>query len=111
MATIGLELSDAGFLTATHDNADPELIEVTDRNGSADWPGFAYIENTTLSFGRFAEDMWFVHPRRVAFNFWARLAHEPSALAVAGKPASFSELSFFFLREYAERLKLSASSL
>jgi hypothetical protein len=111
MATIGLELSDAGFLTATCDKNDPQLITVADRNGSHEWPGFAYVENTTLSFGRAAEDMWFVHPRRVAHNFWTRLAHEPSPLHVGNKPASFSELAFFFLREFSERLKASAPAV
>jgi hypothetical protein len=108
MATIGLELSDAGFLTAIQEQSESRLIEITDRNGATEWPGFACVENTTFSFGRAAEDMWFVHPRRVAHNFWARLAHEPSPLAAGGKPASFSELAFFFLREFSERLKLAA---
>src|SRR5687768_5605959 len=111
MATIGLELSDAGFLAASCEANEPQLINVADRIGSTEWPGFAYVENTTLSFGRPAEDMWFVHPRRVAHNFWARLAHEPSPLHVGNKPASFSELAYFFLREYADRLKTSAPAM
>ncbi|MGH7947277.1 MAG: hypothetical protein ACREH8_17655 [Opitutaceae bacterium] len=105
MATIGLELSDTGFLTAVGHLGAAQLVEVPDRNGSADWPGFAYVENAALSFGRPAEDMWFVHPRRVAYNFWARLAHEPSPLPVGTKLASFSELAFFFFREFSERLQ------
>src|SRR5688572_16075581 len=111
MATIGFELSDAGFLAASCEKSEPQLLEIPDRNGSADWPGFAYVENTAISFGRTAEDMWFVHPRRVAHNFWARLAHEPSPLVVGNKPASFSELAFFFLREFSERVKLVAPAM
>jgi hypothetical protein len=111
MATIGLELCDAGLLAALSERGEPQLLDVPDRNGAADWPGFAYVENTTLSFGRAAEDMWFVHPRRVAHNFWARLAHEPSPLAIGTKPASFSELAFFFLREFTEHLKTTAPAM
>lgn len=105
MATIGIELCDVGFLTAACDQNEPRLVEVADRQGSAEWPGFAHVEGTQLTFGRAAEDLWFVHPRRVGHNFWARLAHEPSSLQTGNKPLSFSELAFFFLREFTERLK------
>lgn len=111
MATIGLELCDAGFLTASCDKNDPQLIDVPDQNGVPDWPGFAYAEGNKLLFGRAAEDNWFVHPRRVLHTFWARLTHEPSTLTVGVKPPSFSELAFFFLREYATRLATTAPSV
>ena len=74
MATIGIELCDAGFQTAACDTQDPRLIEVADENGAADWPGFCYSDGTRLSFGRAAEDMWFVHPRRVRRRRPARRA-------------------------------------
>jgi len=102
--TLGLELCDAGFLTAACEPSEPKLIGIADRNGSTEWPGFAYHEGADYTFGRAAEDMWFVHPRRVAHTFWSKLAHEPSSLTVAGKPPSYSELSFFYLREFASRL-------
>ena len=108
MATLGIELSDTGLLTAACDKDNARLLDVTDRSGSPEWPGFAYVEGSTLTFGRAAEDMWFVHPRRVAHNFWGRLAHEPSALIVGSKPSSFSELAFFFLREFTTQLKATA---
>jgi hypothetical protein len=109
MATLGLELCDAGFLTAlSSSSGDPQVVNVTDQNGANDWPGFAYSENNKLFFGRTAEDNWFVHPRRVVHTFWARLAHEPSTLPGLQKPPSFSELSFFFLRDYVQRLRASA---
>jgi hypothetical protein len=111
MPTLGIELSDAGFLTASAEKDEVRLIDVADRNGSGEWPGFAYVEGSALTFGRAAEDMWFVHPRRVSHNFWARLAHEPSGLTVGSKSPSFSELSFFFLREFAERLKAGQPDL
>jgi hypothetical protein len=105
MSTLGIELCDAGFLTAACEADGAELVDVPDRAGAVEWPGFAYAEGNALTFGRAAEDMWFVHPRRIAHNFWARLAHEPSALNVGAKPQSFSELAFFFLREFTTQLK------
>lgn len=104
MATIGIELCDAGFLAASAVDQDPRLVEVADPSGHAEWPGFCYVEGATTAFGRPAEDMWFVHPRRVSHHIWARLNHEPSALVIAGKARSFSELAFFFLREFWARL-------
>mgnify|MGYP001549225032 CR=1 FL=1 len=76
MTTIGLELCDAGFRTAATDNAEPRQIEVADRNGATEWPGFAFQDGANFTFGRAAEDMWFVHPRRVVHTFWAKLARE-----------------------------------
>jgi hypothetical protein len=108
MATLGIELADPGFLTAAaSEQGEPRLVDIADRTGSAEWPGFSYVEGNNLTFGRAAEDMWFVHPRRVAHNFWARLAHEPSTLTAGHKTLSFSELAFFFLREFSDRLKTS----
>ena len=105
METIGLELSDAGFLTAACAKDEPRLVDVPDQEGATEWPGFCYGEGSVLNFGEVAENLWFVHPRRVAYNFWARLNHEPSALSVGAKTPSFSELAFFFLRAYVEQLK------
>lgn len=112
MPTIGIELSDAALRAATCTNSEPRLLDVADRNGATDWPGFAYHEGANYSFGRAAEDMWFVHPRRVTHTFWSKLAHDnASSLNVAGRPPSFSELAFFFLREYSARLTASAGSV
>lgn len=111
MATIGIEMCDAGFLTATCDRNDPELLDVPDQNGSAEWPGFCYFEGNAFTFGRSAEDMWFVHPRRVLHTFWARLTHEPSPLHIGAKSPSFSELSFFFLRDFYRRLQATGAPI
>src|SRR5918993_245169 len=111
MATIGIELNDAGFLTAACDTNEPRLIDVADQNGSAEWPGYCYADGSNLTCGRAAEDMWFVPPRRVSHPFWARLTHEPSSLNLSTKPPSFSELAFFFLREFSERLKTTVRPL
>lgn len=106
MHTIGVEFSDAGFITALAEANQSRLIDIPDRAGSTEWPGFCHADGPNFTFGRAAEDLWLVHPRRVVHNFWARLAHEPSTLNVSGKPPSFSELAFYFLREFTTRLAL-----
>lgn len=112
MPTIGLELCDAGFLTAASDPTETKLIPVADRLGATDWPGFAYHEGSSFTLGRSAEDMWFVHPRRVMHTFWSKLGHDSvSTLNIAGRPPSFSELSFFFLKEFSLRLVATTGPL
>ncbi|HVS51269.1 MAG TPA: hypothetical protein VHD62_02845 [Opitutaceae bacterium] len=103
MATLGIEMCDAGFRAASAHQKDSQLLSVADPGGALDWPGFAYYDGQKFFFGRAAEDQWFVHPRRVTHGFWPRLAHEPSTIGPAGKPASFSELSFHFLRAFTQR--------
>lgn len=103
MRTLGLELSDAGLMAAVGQPGQPAVVAVTDGTGATAWPGFAASDGRTLTFGRAAEEEWFVHPRRVNHAFWSRLAHEPSPLTTAGRPAAFSELAFHFLREFVQR--------
>ena len=111
MPTIGIELCDAALRAAICTNAEVRLLDVADRQGSTEWPGFVYLEGTQFSFGRAAEDMWFVHPRRVVHTFWSKLAHDSSStFNVAGRPPSFSELAFFFLREYSSRVTAIAGA-
>lgn len=112
MPTIGLELCDAGFLTAASDHSDTKLLAIADSKGATDWPGFAYHEGSHFSFGRTAEDMWFVHPRRVAHAFWSKLAHDTvSTLNIPTRSPSGSELSFFFLREFIQQLIAASGPL
>ncbi len=112
MPTIGLELCDAGLLAAASDKSETKILSVADRQGATDWPGFACYEGNNFTFGRAAEDLWFVHPRRVVHTFWSKLTHDSiSTLNLAGRPPSFSELSFFFLREYAQRLVATTGPL
>src|ERR1044071_446888 len=110
MATLGIELCDAGFQAGTSDNADAKCLLVAAANGIPDWPGFAYHDGQKFAFGRAAEDQWFVHPRRVAHTFWARLAHEPSTLGPIGKAAAFSELAYHFFRDFIERVAAGGAS-
>ena len=109
MATLGIELCDAGLLAASCEKNEPQCLPISDANGVMDWPGFAYFDGNKMVFGRAAEDQWFVHPRRVAHTFWSRLAHEPSTIGPIGKPAAFSELAYHFLREFVEKMRASAT--
>jgi hypothetical protein len=104
MGTLAIELCDAGFAAATCEKAEARLQAFTDDQGLPDWPGFAYHDGQKVSFGRAAEDNWFVHPRRVTHTFWERLAHEPAVMNVPGKIPAFSELGFHFLREFSRPL-------
>lgn len=110
MATLGIELCDAGFQAASCDKTDAQCLAIADANGIVDWPGFASYDGQKFLYGRSAEDEWFVHPRRVAHTFWARLAHEPSTIGPLGRSAPFSELAFHFLREFMQRLGATAAN-
>ena len=107
MKSLGIELSDAGLLAAQGDEAG---VTTWPSAGAEDWPGFACAGERGLVFGRAAEDLWFVHPRRISCNFWSRLAHEPSGLVANGKPVAFSELAYFHLREFIGKVAASAPS-
>ncbi len=111
MATIGIELCNAGFQAALCEQKDPRLLAPGGRPGFLDWPAFACHDGKKFSFGRAAEDVWFVQPRQVCHVFWDKLSHEPSTLTVAGKPPSFSELAYYFLRDFTERLVATAGPL
>ena len=104
MATIGIELCNVGFQAAVCTKTGPQLLTAGDRVGAFDWPGYAHHDGKKYSFGRAAEDAWFVEPRQVCYVFGDKLSHESSPLTVAGKPASFSELAYYFLREFTKQV-------
>ncbi len=110
MPTLGIDLCDAAFQAAACDKESVRLLAVADAQGAGDWPGFAYFDGQRYAFGRAAEDNWFVHPRRIAHTFLARLAHEPSSIGPLGKPAAFSELAFHFFSDFARRSLAAASA-
>ncbi len=111
MASIGIELCNAGFQASVCENNGPRLLAPGEPAGIPDWPGFAYHDNQKFWFGRPAEDVWFVHPRQVCHVFWDNLSHETSALNAAGKTPSFSELAFYFLRDFTAQLTAAAGPL
>ena len=104
MPSLGLELSDAGLLAAQGDDSNVSLVPPAGAAGGEDWPGYACATERGLVLGRAAEDLWFVHPRRISWNFWSRLAHEPSGLLANGKPVAFSELAYFHLRDFVAKV-------
>ena len=105
MRTLGLDLADAGLGAALSGaaGAAPQPLVVPDQQGARDWPGYACSDGKSVTLGRAAEDLWFVHPRRIDLQFWARLGHDPSPLQVNGKSLSSSALAFLFLREFLTR--------
>lgn len=110
MATLGIELCDSAFQAAVCTQQESRALSITDAVGVTDWPGFAYFDGQKFAFGRAAEDQWFVHPRRVAHTFWARLAHEPSTIGPGNKVAAFSELAYHFFSDFSRRASAAAAS-
>lgn len=108
MTSHGIELCDVNFRAASCEGAEPRILAVPDEHGSTDWPGFVAHDGVNYTYGQAAEDVWFVHPRRVAHTFWSRLNHDPSSFVVHPRSPSFSELAYYFLREYSDRLSRSA---
>ena len=109
MSTHAIELNDAGFLAAVAaEGRGPELV-AGGTGGALGWPGFAVHEAAGYRFGRPAEDEWLVHPRRVSHTFWSRLAHEPSGIGPAQRPAPRSELAYHFLKDFLARAGISAA--
>lgn len=109
MSTHAIELNDAGFLAAVAaEGRAPELV-AGGTGGALGWPGFAAHDASGYRFGRPAEDEWLVHPRRVSHTFWSRLAHEPSGIGPAQRPAPRSELAYHFLKDFLTRSGISAA--
>ena len=104
MATLGLELCDAGFQATVHDHGRNNPLPLPDAGGTLGWMGLVSHDGKKISFGREAEDNWFVHPRRICHNFWSRLSRESSALTHEGRALSFSQLAYYFLSDYRDRL-------
>lgn len=104
MATFGIQWCDAGVESATLQGQEPQLVTLPEGSGPLGWLGLAYHDGRDFAFGGPAEDMWLVHPRQICPNFLSRLSREASALQVGGKSPSFSQLAYYFLRDYRERL-------
>lgn len=110
MSALGIELCDAGFQAAVMDGATPRNPAAPDMQGPLDWMGLAFHDGRDSWYGRGAEDAWFVKPRQVAHGIWARLSRESSDLNVEGKAPSFSQLAYFFLRDYLARVPDAAGA-
>lgn len=103
MPTLGIELCDAGFEAALflENQARYPLIE---GGGPLGCLGLAYHDGQKTGYGPAAEELWYARPKQVTHDFWSRLSHEASPLGPAGRPLSYSELAYFFLRDYHARV-------
>ena len=104
MAVLGIELCDAGFQAATSEDGPVTGPLREGGAGLLGWLGLAYHDGQKTWFGPEAEDAWYVRPKQVGHDFWSRLSRETSTLGLPGKPLSFSQLAFFSLRDYYERV-------
>lgn len=104
MAVLGIELCDAGFQAATSEGGKTAALQLEDGAGPLGWMGLAYHEGQKTCFGPPAEEAWYVRPKQISHDFWNRLSRESSALGPPGKPLSFSQLAYFSLRDYHERV-------
>lgn len=103
MSILGIELCDAGFEAAVFQEGEVRypLLEV---GGPLGWLGLAAHDGSKTTFGSAAEDLWYARPKQVTHDFWSRLSHEASPLGPAGRPQSYSQLAYYFLRDYYNRV-------
>ncbi len=103
MSVLGIELCDAGFEVA-FPAAGEEGYPVIEGGGPLGCLGLAYHDGKKAAFGPEAEEVWFARPKQVTHDFWSKLSHEASPLGPAGKSLSYSQLAYFFLRDYYARV-------
>jgi hypothetical protein len=105
MTAIGLELCDVNVQAALSDGnaAVRPLVVPGGSTALLGWPAFIARDGNTFMYGRAAEDIWHIHPRKVCHNFLAHLSREASPLALDGKFLSYSQLGYFFLRDYGQQ--------
>lgn len=102
MAVLGIELCDAGF-EAAYPTEGRDGYPLIEGGGPLGWLGLAYHDGQKASFGAEAEGFWYAKPKQVTHDFWSRLSHESSPLGLPGKPLSYSQLAFYFLRDFHGR--------
>lgn len=103
MTVLGLELCDAGFEAACPKDGHGGY-PVIEGGGPLGWLGLAGQDGGQTQFGPAAEDAWYARPKQVTHECWSRLSHEASPLGPPGRPWSYSQLCYFFLRDYLERV-------
>jgi hypothetical protein len=106
--THGIELCDANFQAARLEGDEPHLIRIAGSGDDASFPGFALHDGGDYVFGQPAEGAWFVQPRKVVHTFWSKLNHDSSTLVVPPRSPSYSEVAYYFLRNFTTRLAQSA---
>jgi len=106
MNVLGIELCDAGFLSASEDGDSSRIVGPLAPGHELGWPAVSYRRGDQLAFGPEAEAVWFEQPRLVSHLFWEKLSHEASELtATGGEAYSFSQLAYYFLSDYLKRLR------
>lgn len=107
MPVLGIELCDAGFEAAVSRNGECAypLIET---GGPLRYLGLAYHDGQKGAYGAAAEDFWYARPKQVTHEAWSRLSHEASPLGPPGRPMPYSQLAYFFLKEYCARVEAVA---
>ncbi len=106
--THGIELCDANFQAARLEGEEPHLIRIAGSGADASFPGFALHDGGDYVFGQPAEAAWFVQPRKVVHTFWSKLNHDSSTLVVPPRSPSYSEVAYYFLRNFTARLAQTA---
>jgi hypothetical protein len=103
MAILGIELCDAGFEAAVFQEAEVRY-PLLEGGGPLGCLGLACQDGPKTAFGAAAEELWYARPKQVTHDFWSRLSHEASPLGPPGRPQSYSQLAYFFLRDYYNRV-------
>jgi len=105
MTVIGLELCDVSLQAAASDGEAAVRLLPAPGGSTAliSWPAFVARDGNNFMYGRAAEDIWHVHPRKVCHYFLERLSRESSPLSLDGKFLSYSQLGYFFLRDYGQQ--------
>ena len=105
MTVIGLELCDVSLQAAESDGTQAirPLAAPGGYTALLSWPAFVAREGNDFLYGRAAEGIWHVYPRNVCHNFLDHLSREASPLALDGKFLSYSQLGYFFLRDYGRQ--------
>ena len=105
MTDLGLELCDVSLHAAVNDGE--RAVRPLEAPGGStalfSWPAFVAREGNDFIYGRAAEGIWHVQPRNVCHNFLDHLSREASPLALDGKFLSYSQLGYFFLRDYGRQ--------
>lgn len=107
MAVLGIELCDAGFEAAVS-RPEQDGCPLVETAGPLGWMGLAFQDGPRTAFGADAEEYWFARPKQVTHEFWSRLSHEASPLDAGGRAQSYSQLAYFFLRDYCARIEAKA---
>jgi hypothetical protein len=110
MKTVGLELNDVGVLASVQDGGEIRNLDLNESPLSLGWPGFVLRESEGLLFGQPAEDRCMESPRQICSNFLEELSHASSNLGGTGRAPSYSELSYYFLRDVLGRIEARAGS-